>query len=107
MSIISEIFNIIHIDYMVSVILITWMLIKFCFPSTVSKGFKVRTSLITGVVLGVLLFLYDSSHYTPPTLLVSMLCAVPAYQWVLKQIFKKVGLDYRKNDPSLFKNRTK
>lgn len=82
-------------DFGLIIILTTYLLLKYVpFMQGKSENFRVYTNAVVCAV-GIFIFSFFWG-YEVPKLIISSMCTVAFYQWVVKWIIDKFGVNYNK-----------
>ncbi len=101
----KKIFEILYADYIIAVILFTYLIIKYIFPNKATDTKRAAVNALVGIVFGAAW--YYITDYSPINLMISLLTTVTIYQWFVKFLLKKLGIGYKDTDPELIKTITK
>ena len=104
----GELISILYMDYILAVILTTFLLIKYVLPNNATDRERALINFIVGVVYGGAWHLIGAKlmgmNYLFTNLLISLLTTVTIYQWFIAFLLKKLGISYKCDDPELFKD---
>ena len=93
-QIVDVIINLFNIAYMSAVVFSTWFILKHLIKKTTSNQ-KTLVSLITGITFGLLWVVYFKEPLD--IMISSFFASVVLYQWVIKNIMKKLNISYDDN----------
>lgn len=106
----SKVFSILYADYILATILTTYLVVKYILPNTSSDNLRARINIAIGIVFGICWWYFgdmlNTTSYLPQNIFISMLTTVTIYQWFIKYLLKKFGIDYSDADPELIKKIT-
>lgn len=91
----------VYVDYVISVVIVTYLLLKYILKSDVSESYRIKTNIIVGIAIGVGFHLLKG--YDIKSLAISLATTTSVYQWVVQAILNKVGLEYKATDPQVVK----
>lgn len=89
-SILHELTQYFDVGYFISVILITYLVIKLIFPDC-KKGLKQIITIVIGLVLGY----FWSKQISYDKLIPTFAFSVISYDYIVKRMLKKLKVDYR------------
>lgn len=105
-GLLKSVFEILHLEYALSSLLITYMLIEHVDKlKTATPKRKSLVSFIVSLALGVLFWLIDPKIYTVPELIFSATAAVTLYEWFVKHVLSTFGIGATKKEEEQSKNK--
>ncbi len=106
----NELLTVLYMDYILAVVLTTFLLIKYVFPNDISDKKRAKINFIVGMLYGGIWHIIGAKlmgmDYLFTNLLISLLTTVTIYQWFLSFLLKKLGISYKCDDPELLKKVT-
>ena len=91
MEIFEKLWELINFSYLLAVILLVWVVLTYIILNP-TRIVKILVHLVSGVLLGLLWFMLNLTSIE--ILVVSFLSSIMMYNWVLKILLDKLGMNY-------------
>lgn len=91
MEIFEKLWELINFSYLLAVILLVWVVLTYIILNP-TRIVKILVHLVSGVLLGLLWFMLNLTSIE--VLVVSFLSSIMMYNWVLKILLDKLGMNY-------------
>ena len=103
MDIFGELNQYVDFSQLFTVTILSYAVIKFFLPNTLSARNKRLVVFVTGLLTGAGIFLYDKTGHTPFALTNAIIVSILGYDFFIKILLDKLGLHYQDTDPEIMK----